>query len=157
MISYASGVTRKVAESLAKATKADLYEIKPAVPYTNKDLNWNDKNSRSSIEMNNPKSRPAIESSVTDFERYNTIFIGFPAWWYVAPKIINTFLESYDFSGKTVVSFCTSGGSGLGNSDKILKECCSPSVKWIVGKRLVSNVSEESLNVWVNGLGLDSK
>lgn len=150
----AGGETKKVAEKLSKVVDAELYEIKPAVPYSSRDLNWNDKNSRSSIEMNNPMSRPEIEGSVSGFEQYSTIFIGFPIWWYVAPTIINTFLESYDFTGKKVITFCTSGGSGLGNSDKILKECCSNSVKWIPGKRFSSAISEESIVGWVKELGL---
>ena len=116
-----SGATKKVAEKISIAAGADLYEIKPEDSYTKEDLNWNNKNSRSSIEMNDPNSRPFIADKVDNFEEYDVIFLGFPIWWYIAPTIINTFIESYDFAGKTVVTFCTSGGSGLGNSDNILK------------------------------------
>lgn len=150
----ASGVTRRVAENLSSAVGADLYEIKPEVPYTKEDLNWNNKNSRSSIEMNNPESRPAIANMVPNFEEYEIIFVGFPVWWYVAPTIINTFMESYDFSGKTVVTFCTSGSSGIGNSDEILKACCASTVSWIPGKRLSEGATKESLKEWIAGLGL---
>lgn len=150
----ASGVTRSVAENISAVVGADLYEIKPQKPYTKEDLNWKNKSSRSSIEMNDVNSRPAILDKVNNFEEYEVIFVGFPIWWYVAPTIINTFMESYDFSGKTVVTFCTSGGSGMGNSDKILKACCDPSVRWIPGKRLSVGATEESMNEWITGLGL---
>ena len=110
----ASGTTKKAAERLAKAVGADLFEIKPAIPYSSADLNWMDKKSRSSVEMNDPASRPEIAGSLSNMADYDTIFIGFPIWWYVAPHIINTFVESYDFSGKTLVPFATSGGSGMG-------------------------------------------
>lgn len=149
-----SGVTKKVAEKISIAAEADLYEIKPEDAYTKEDLNWNNKNSRSSIEMNDPNSRPSIADKVDNFEEYDVIFVGFPIWWYIAPTIINTFIESYDFSGKTVVTFCTSGGSGLGNSDKILKACCNSSVNWIPGKRLSAGATIENIKEWVTGLGL---
>ena len=109
----ASGVTKAAAERLAKAAGADLFEIKPAVPYTRADLDWMNKKSRSSVEMNNPDSRPEIEARLSNMEDYDTVFLGFPIWWYVAPTIINTFLESYDFAGKTIRPFATSGGSGM--------------------------------------------
>ena len=112
----ASGTTKKAAERLAKAVGADLFEIKPAIPYSSSDLNWMDKKSRSSIEMNDPASRPEISGKLSNMADYDTIFIGFPIWWYVAPHIINTFVESYDFSGKTLVPFATSGGSGTQNN-----------------------------------------
>ena len=111
-----TGTTKKVAENLSKAIGGDLYEIVPTKLYTNADLNWTDKTSRSSLEMNDKNSRPEIATKVSNMEDYDTIFIGFPIWWYVAPRIINTFLESYDFSGKKIIVFCTSGGSGLGNT-----------------------------------------
>ena len=110
----ASGVTKKVAEKLAEAAGADLFEIKPEVAYTEADLNWMDKKSRSSIEMNDKSFRPAIAEKCNNMADYDVVYIGFPIWWYVAPTIINTFLESYDFSGKTIVLFATSGGSGFG-------------------------------------------
>lgn len=120
----ASGVTAKAAWKLAEASGADIFEIKPEIPYTRADLNWMDKKSRSSIEMNNPPSRPAIAEQLPDMEKYDIIFVGFPIWWYVAPTIINTFLESYDFSGKTIIPFATSGGSNLGRTNDKLKPSC---------------------------------
>ncbi|AGF55568.1 flavodoxin [Clostridium saccharoperbutylacetonicum] len=149
-----SGVTKKVAEKISIAAGADLYEIKPEAPYTREDLNWNNKNSRSSIEMNDPNSRPSIAYKVDNFDEYDVVFVGFPIWWYIAPTIINTFIESYDFSGKTVVTFFTSGGSGLGNSDKILKEGCNPSANWISGKRFSAGVTIENIKEWMTDLGL---
>ena len=118
----ASGTTKEAAERLAKAAGADLFEIKPTIPYTSADLNWMDKKSRSSVEMNDPDSRPEIAETMPNMADYNTVFIGFPIWWYVAPHIIHTFLESYDFSGKTLVPFATSGGSGRRETNNKLKE-----------------------------------
>ena len=112
----ASGVTAKVAKKLAEAAGADLYEIKPAVPYTSADLNWNDKQSRSSVEIGDRSSRPAIADSDANIAAYDVVYVGFPIWWYVAPTIVNTFLESYDFTGKKIVLFATSGGSGFGKA-----------------------------------------
>ena len=112
----ASGTTAKVAKSLAEAAGADLYEIKPQMPYTKADLNWMDKTARSTIEMNDKSSRPAIATGDLDVSGYDTILLGFPIWWYIAPTIINSFLEAYDFSGKTIVLFATSGGSGFGDA-----------------------------------------
>ena len=150
----ASGVTERVAIRLAEAAEADLYEIKPEVPYTNADLNCNYKKSRSSVEINNPLSRPAIATNVENMEQYDTVFVGFPIWWYVAPTIINTFLESYDFAGKNIVLFATSGGSGLGNSQKMLEVSVTPTTKFISGKKLSSNVQISELAAWVKGLNL---
>ena len=109
----ATGTTAKVAETLADAIGADIYEIEPEIPYTEADLNWRDANSRSSVEMNDPHSRPAIAGKRDNMSDYDAIFVGFPIWWYVAPTIINTFLESYDTAGKTIIPFATSGGSGM--------------------------------------------
>ena len=120
----ASGVTKGVAEKLAAATGSDLYEIKPAEPYTPADLNWNDKNSRSSVERNDPSSRPALADQGANLAGYDRIYLGFPIWWYTAPRIIRTFLESYDFAGKTIVLFATSGGSGLGQTAAELSSSC---------------------------------
>ena len=117
----ASGVTKKVAEKLAALVNADIHEIKPKVPYTTADLNWMDKKSRSSVEMNDKTFRPEIVKEDLNLSSYDTILLGFPIWWYVAPTIINTFLENYDFSGKRIVLFATSGGSGFGNTIKELK------------------------------------
>ncbi len=149
----ASGVTAKAAWKLAEVSGADLYEIKPEVPYTSADLNWMDKKSRSSIEMNNPSSRPAIADKLPDMEKYDVVFVGFPIWWYVAPTIINTFLESYDFSGKTIIPFATSGGSGLGRTNAKLKPSC-PGATLAEGKMLNGELSEESLKKWVEDLKL---
>ena len=120
----ASGVTAKVADKLADALGADIYEIRPETPYTKADLNWMDKNSRSTIEMNDKTIRPAIADKNARIDEYNTIFLGFPIWWYVAPTIINTFLESYDFSGKKLCPLITHGGSGFSNSLKDIKRLC---------------------------------
>ena len=120
----ASGVTAKVAETLAEAIGADIFEIEPKVPYTKADLDWTNRQSRSSIEMNNPASRPAIAGVRDNMADYDTLFVGFPIWWYVAPTIINTFLESYDLTGKTIIPFATSGGSGMGKTnEKLLPSC----------------------------------
>ena len=146
----ASGVTKKAAERLAKAAGADLFEIKPAVPYTRADLDWTNKNSRSSVEMNDPDSRPEIAEQLSNMEDYDIVFIGFPIWWYVAPTIINTFVESYDFSGKTVVPFATSGGSAMGKAIEILKALC-PSANWEKGKML-NRVSETELKRWLDSI-----
>ena len=116
----ASGVTKDVAERLAKAADADLFEIEPAKPYTAADLNWNDKNSRSTLEANDPTCRPAIASKPSGLDEYSTIYLGFPIWWYVAPAIIKTFLESQSFADKKIVLFATSGGSGMGKTAKVL-------------------------------------
>ena len=124
----ASGTTKKVAENLSKAIDADIYEIKPAIPYTRADLNWMDKKSRSSVESNNPESRPELADKSAQIEKYDRIFLGFPIWWYTAPKIIRSFLESYDFSGKTIILFATSGGSGLGNTANELLSCCQKAI-----------------------------
>ncbi len=112
----ASGVTAKLSERLAAAINADIYEIKPQTPYTSAALNWMDKQSRSSVEMNDRSSRPAIGNKVEDMDQYDTVFVGFPIWWYREPSIIDTFMEAYDFTGKTIVPFATSGGSGMGDS-----------------------------------------
>ncbi|MCQ4635235.1 flavodoxin [Anaerovorax odorimutans] len=149
-----SGVTGKVAEKLAEAAGADLYEIKPQLPYTAADLDWMDKKSRSTVEMNDPSSRPAILDSVQGMDSYDVVFVGFPIWWYTAPTIINTFLESYDFSSKTIVPFATSGGSGITGCGKKLQPSCSPQTKWREGKLWNSNVTRERLAEWVERLEL---
>lgn len=129
----ASGVTAKVAKKLAEAAGADLYEIKPAVPYTSADLNWNDKQSRSSVEMGDRSSRPAIADSDANIAAYDVVYVGFPIWWYVAPTIVNTFLESYDFTGKKIVLFATSGGSGFGKAAQGLQPS-APKATIVEGK-----------------------
>lgn len=149
----ASGVTAKVAETLSEAIGADLYEIDPEVPYTKADLDWMDKQSRSTIEMNDPASRPAIKGMRDNMDDYDTVFVGFPVWWYVAPTIINTFLESYDLTGKTIIPFATSGGSGMGKTNEKLKPSC-PNSKLIEGKVFKRSASKSELAAWVDGLKL---
>lgn len=148
----AGGTTAGVAKDLASAIHADLYEIRPAVPYTQADLNWMDKKSRSSVEMTDKSSRPALADKNADIAGHDTILLGFPIWWYVAPTIINTFLESYDFSGKKIVLFATSGGSGFGKTIDGLKGSVSADTKIIEGKMLNSKLSENELKKWVENL-----
>ena len=131
----ASGVTARTAKEMADAVGADLYEIRPEQPYSSADLNWMDKKSRSTLEMNDPDCRPAIAEPVQDMAQYDTVLIGFPIWWYVEPRIVDTFLESYDFSGKTMIPFATSGGSGIGKAEKSLQAHC-PNAVWKKGKLL---------------------
>lgn len=150
----ASGVTAKAAKALAEAAGANLYEIKPKVPYTEADLNWNNPQSRSSVEMKNPASRPALLGKDANIADHDVIFVGFPIWWYVAPTIINTFLESYDFSGKTIVPFATSGGSGLGKTVEKLRPSVSSSAVWEEGKLLNGGQSGDALAQWVESLKL---
>lgn len=147
----ATGTTKGVAEHIANGLNADIYEIVPEEPYTDADLDYNDNNSRTTIEMNDPDARPAISGSVENMEQYDIVFIGFPIWWYVAPTIINTFLESYDFSGKTIVPFATSGGSGMGNTNEKLAPSC-PGAILMKGKMLNGLLSQEELKAWVKSL-----
>lgn len=149
----ASGVTAKAAWKLSEVIRADLYEIKPEVPYTSADLNWMDKKSRSSVEMNDPASRPSIAEKLQGMEKYDVVFVGFPIWWYVAPTIIHTFLESYDFSGKTIVPFATSGGSGMGKTNTKLAVSCKGATL-LPGKLLNGNLPETDLKAWVKSLQL---
>ena len=128
----ASGTTARAAREIADAVGADLYEIRPAEPYSSADLNWMDKKSRSTVEMNDPACRPAIAEPVRDMDQYDTVFVGFPIWWYVEPRIVDTFLERYDLSGKTVIPFATSGGSGIGKAEKSLQDHC-PKAAWKKG------------------------
>ena len=148
----ASGVTAKAAKNLAEAAGADLFEIKPEVPYTQADLDWHDKNSRSSVEMRDSKSRPQIAAGDAKVADYDVIFVGFPIWWYVAPTIINTFLESYDFAGKTIILFATSGGSGFGKAVEGLKDSVADSTVIREGKLLNGNPSVAELKKWVESL-----
>ena len=150
----ASGVTAGLANTLAKVVNADLYEIKPEQKYTTADLNWKDNHSRSTLEMNDPSSRPTIASKVDNMDQYGIVFVGFPIWWYVAPRIIQTFLESYDFSGKTVIPFATSGSSGMGKTDSILKKSCSSTTNWCTGIKLSGNANETAIKKWIDGLGI---
>ncbi len=155
LIAYfsASGITKKVAQNLASAINADIYEIKPLVPYTDADLNWMNKNARSTVEMKDWNSRPEIKDDDAHIENYDTIFIGFPIWWYIAPTIINTFLEKYDFSNKRIILFATSGGSGFGRTVENIKPSVSDSTEIIEGKILNHNPSVEELKKWAESLG----
>lgn len=132
----ASGVTKRVGEKIAEITGGDFFEIVPEEKYTSADLNYMNNRSRSSVEMNDPASRPGIAVSVAGMDSYDTVVIGFPIWWGVAPRIIETFLESYDFSGKTIIPFCTSGGSGVGKSDSALHKNAGGNVKWAKGVQI---------------------
>lgn len=151
LVAYFSctGTTKSVAQKLAQAIGADMYEIKPSKPYTSADLNWNNKSSRSSVEMNNLSSRPAITGNVNNMSQYDMVFIGYPIWWNLAPTIINTFIESYDLKGITVAPFATSGGSGILNSEKALQKSY-PQIKWQSGRLLNGRVDKESLSEWLN-------
>lgn len=145
----ASGITAKVAENLADAIGADLFEIVPAVRYTHTDLDWRNENSRSSIEMKNPASRPPVETVRDNISEYDVIFVGFPIWWYIAPTIINTFLEQHDLAGKTIIPFATSGGSGMGKTNEALKPSC-PASNLLEGRVFKENTSKDELAGWAN-------
>jgi len=149
----ASGVTKSVALQLAEVLDSDLFEIKPVKPYSKEDLNWQDKNSRSSVEMNNLSFRPEVSEKLENMNEYDTVFVGFPIWWYIAPTIVNTFFESYDFSGKTVIVFATSGGSGFGKTVEKLKDSC-PGAKIKEGKMFRRNVDKVDLKNWLDELGI---
>lgn len=144
----ATGVTKKAAEQIAKQAHADLFEIKPAVPYVPADLDWTNKQSRSSREMNDAEFRPEIAEKLSNMAEYDIIFLGFPIWWYIAPTIINTFLEQYDFSGKTIIPFATSGGSGMGRTVEQLKAQYGDTIKWEKGS-VLNRVSDSELASWL--------
>lgn len=149
----ASGVTQAVAETLSKAASADLYQIKPKVAYTSADLDWTNNKSRSSIEMNDSTFRPPMAENALNIAQYDTIFIGFPVWWYVAPTIINTFIETYDLTNKTIIPFATSGSSGIENCEKNLQKQY-PQLHWKKGKLLNGKQKEEMLSDWLKQLNL---
>lgn len=145
--------TERVAKNLAEATDADLFEIVPSMAYTTEDLDWKDEQSRSTIEMKDSTSRPEVISKVENMDQYTTIYVGFPIWWYTAPRIINTFLEQYDLTGKTIIPFATSGGSDMGKSGEDLKKASAPNANWILpGKVLNGNPPVDSLKTWVETL-----
>lgn len=150
----ATNTTKGIAERVSDALGADLYEITPAVPYTSADLNYHDDNSRTSIEMNDPNARPAISGSVSNMEQYDIVFLGYPIWWGEAPRILDTFVESCDFTGKTVVPFCTSGSSGVGSSATNL-EILTSGGTWLSGTRFSGGASKDEIVSWINGLGLN--
>lgn len=150
----ATGVTAKVAELIADAAGADVYQIQPEVPYTTADLNWMDKNSRSSVEMNDKRIRPGMVKRNLQVEDYDVVFLGFPIWWYVAPTIINTFLESYDFAGKKIILFATSGGSGIGKTVEELKVSVTDDTQIIEGKLLNGKQTLVGVSEWISSLKL---
>jgi len=145
----ASGVTAKLAKTLADAIGADLHEIRPAKPYSKADLDWTNSGSRSSVEMNDKSFRPEIANRVADMAQYDTVYLGFPIWWYVAPTIINTFLESYDLTGKRIIPFATSGSSGMGNTNQALKASC-PGAILLPGRRFAPRADAEQLKAWAD-------
>ena len=145
----ASGVTRKVGEEIARVSGGDFFEIVPSEKYTTADLNWNNRKSRSSVEMNDKSSRPEIAVKVSDMDQYDTVIVGFPIWWGVAPRIIETFLESYDFSGKKLIPFCTSGGSGVGRSDTELHKNVKGNVRWEKGVQ-INRPNEKEIKKWLD-------
>ncbi|MBD5506772.1 MAG: flavodoxin [Lachnospiraceae bacterium] len=157
LVAYFSctGNTEGIAEKIAEALDADTYKIVPEQPYTDNDLNYSDSSSRSTVEQNDDSCRPAISGSVGNMDDYNVVVIGYPIWWGEAPKIIYTFMESYDFSGKTIVPFCTSGSSGVGSSATNLHGSVSDSVNWLDGTRLSSGASGSDIESWLSGLGLE--
>lgn len=145
----ASGVTRRVGKEIARIEGGDYYEIEPKEPYTSVDLNWMNSRSRSSAEMKNASARPEIAGRVENMDSYDAVIIGFPIWWGVAPRIIETFLESYDFSGKTIIPFCTSGGSGVGRSDTALHKNVGAGVRWARGTQ-INRPNEKAIKKWLN-------
>lgn len=159
LIAYfsAGGETAKLAKTLSAVTGGNLFEIRPETAYTSADLNWMDKKSRSTLEMKDEHSRPAIAGRVEDMAQYGTVFVGFPIWWYQAPRIIETFLASCDFSGKRVVPFATSGGSGMGRTEEILKKSCPTKAVFLPGRRLDSGASLDAIRNWLNAIELNKK
>jgi len=156
LVAYFSctGHTGEIAKTAADALGADLYEIVPQTPYTEADRNYNDKTSRTTREQNDPAARPAISGGVQHLEDYDVVLLGYPIWWGQAPRIISTFLESYDFSGKTIVPFCTSASSGVGSSADALHGLCSAKAVWLDGTRFAAGASRSQVTDWLGGLGL---
>ncbi len=150
----ASGVTEKVAAELAKVEGADLFRITPETPYTPEDLDWRDKNSRSTLEMADPDCRPAAAGKVDNMDQYDVVFVGFPIWWGREPSVVDTFLDGYSFKGKKIIPFCTSGGSGIGRTAERIRTIVGMDVSVDTGKRLGGEVSEDDLKLWTNGLSL---
>ena len=147
-----SGKTAQLAKTIAETEQADLFEIRPSTPYTEADLDWRDENSRSTLEMKDPESRPEIIGRVDDMESYGTIYLGFPIWWEVAPRVIDTFLDAYDFSGKTIVIFATSGGSDMGKTLDALKPHCNASVTWHDGGVVDFVMTPGQVRTWIDNL-----
>lgn len=150
----ATGNTKTLAENTAKVLHADLFEIQPQEPYTKEDLDYNDKNSRSTIEQNDVSARPKIANIIENFKQYNTIVIAYPIWWGQEPRIMDTFMESYDFSGKTIAAICTSGGSGIGSTDKSLAALASKSAQWKEGHLFSASTSSDELQDWFTKNGI---
>lgn len=150
----ASGVTAKTAAQIAEAEGADLFEIRPEKPYTAADLDWRDKQSRSTLEMSDPDCRPPVSGKVENMEQYGVVFVGFPVWWGREPSVVDTFLDAYDFAGKTVIPFCTSGGSGIGKTAERFRTILGAGAKVEEGRRLGGELSPEDLKLWTDGLGL---
>lgn len=149
----ATGTTARLAETIAETAGADLFEIVPVKSYSSADLSWNNKSSRSTAEMNDANARPEIAEKVENMAQYDTVYVGFPIWWYEAPRIIQTFLESYDLSGKTIVPFATSGGSGMGKTSDILRKSC-PDAKVLSGKKMSAAASTGEISDWIDSLNL---
>ena len=150
----ASGVTAKVAQEIAAVEKADCFEIRPETPYTREDLDWTNKQSRSTLEMSNPDCRPALSGCVENMDQYDVVFVGFPIWWGREPSVVDTFLTAYDFSGKKLVPFCTSGGSDIGQTAGRIRSLVGEGACVDTGKRLGGEVSEDDLRIWTEGLKL---
>ncbi len=159
LIAYFSctGTTRQIAERIAEQTGADLYEVTPEIPYTSADLNYGDSSSRTTLEQNNPSLRPAISGGVLDIGKYDNIFLGYPIWHGQAPRIISTFLENYDFSGKTIIPFCTSHSSGIGSSDTNLHSLCPDTVTWLAGERFAAGTTNENVKEWIESLNISTE
>ncbi|ADK80903.1 flavodoxin [Sediminispirochaeta smaragdinae] len=156
LVAYFSctGTTEQIAEWIAGQTGANLYHITPEIPYTAADRNYRDSSSRATVEQNTPSARPSISGSKEGMENYDILFLGYPIWWGQCPKIIYTFLESYDFSGKTIIPFCTSHSSGIGSSDTNLHSLCASSVRWIPGQRFSATTPKETVKEWINSLNI---
>jgi flavodoxin len=149
-----TGNTKAAAQTIANASNGALYEITPAQPYTDADLDYNDDKSRTTVEQNDSSARPEISGSVKNWEQYDTVFLGYPIWWGTAPRILDTFVESYDFTGKAVIPFCTSAASSIGSSGAELKELAAGKGTWLDGKRLTADVSEADIAAWLKELGV---
>ena len=150
----ATGNTKTVAEQIADVTGGELYEIEPAEPYTSEDLDYNNDDCRANLEMNDDTVRPEIAVAIENIEQYDTIYLGYPIWWGNAPRIMNTFVETYDLSGKTVVPFCTSGGSGISTSVDTLQELAGDGITWMEGQRFDRDVSADEISQWIDEMGL---
>ena len=150
----ATGNTKTVAEQIADVTGGELYEIEPAEPYTSEDLDYNNDDCRANLEMNDDTARPEIAGTIENIEQYDTIYLGYPIWWGNAPRIMNTFVETYDLSGKTMVPFCTSGGSGISTSVDTLQELAGDGITWMEGQRIDRDVSADEISQWIDEMGL---